>query len=188
MSYICYQQNKTITGAATPQKLKIMTNLKFNPQVFRVSYEGTNGLTRWDLLTVDGENPDETIYFLLKGSSPSLGDADIIDNSIIDGNFEILTLEQSDNDITDFNIDLSLFDSAPNTYSEIVENLEALLPYARFSKKDIIKCLMQNSEEYYGEERRLIICFTKDELIEKLEDCSDNFSALDLLNSIEEGF
>lgn len=164
-----------------------MTTLKFNPTVFTVSYAGVHGDTTWEFLTVDGENPDETVFFNLKGDMPSSVDWDIIRENFENGDFEKNNLEDTDFTLADFEIDLSIFQTSGGGYEEIRKELIEQIPLLQFSKDDIIGALMRYSESYYGESQRLYN-YTKEELIEKLEDCSEDFTALELLMGMEEGF
>lgn len=103
-----------------------MTTLEFQPVVYRVVTNGIDGNTyTWDLLTVDGETPNNTVYFMLKDDSPSFSQSDAIVEAIEDEDWEEIDFE-SNYDLSDFSIDKSIFDTAGEGYEDIRKELENL--------------------------------------------------------------
>lgn len=165
-----------------------MEPLKFIPTVFTVSHEGFHGITTWNLLTLEGEDPLETVFFHLKGDKPSWSDQDSINENLKNGDFEKNAIENTDFRLEDFDIDISIFETAGEGYQDIKNSLIDEVPMLKFSKKDVINALFQFSESYYGEGNWLYNNNTKDQLIEKLEECSEDYTAIELLESMEKGF
>jgi FlaG/FlaF family flagellin (archaellin) len=98
-----------------------MKALKFNPQVYRIVTNGINQTT-WDLLTVDGESPRETVYFMINGDSPSSNDSDQIQAAIEDEDWEVLDIDDTDNEIEDWDINIDIFPLSEE-YREIRNSL-----------------------------------------------------------------
>ena len=102
-----------------------MESLKFEPQIFSVSVNGLSGDSyTYELLTVDGSTPNDTIYFLLKTAAPSSHDSDQINAAIEKADWSVCTLEELNLEIADFDINLSVFECTGGVYDEIVENLK----------------------------------------------------------------
>lgn len=106
-----------------------METLKFTPKVFRITNEyGVHGVTTWDILTVDGETPSNTVYFLRNNESTSISEDEFISNAIENGNFEEITLVEATGenefDLNFWDIDLKVFEYSPDSYSEIIEALK----------------------------------------------------------------
>src|SRR5690606_4673158 len=100
-----------------------MKNLQFNPAIYRIKTESATGTTSWDLLTVDGSNPKETIYFMLKNDLPSHNDSDAICAAIDSEEWEVLEMGESGTVIDDYCIDISVFESAGEAYEVIKDSL-----------------------------------------------------------------
>lgn len=101
-----------------------MNTLNFKPQVFRIATNGTDGNTFvWDLLTIDGESPNNTVYFFLKGDAPSWQQSSKIIEAIDNESWDLITFENSGMEISDFYIDKSIFETAGEGYSEILKEL-----------------------------------------------------------------
>lgn len=101
-----------------------MNNLEFKPQIFRIEFEGFHGNAIFDLLTVDGETPDCTVYFMCKGDAPSSGEQDIISERVETGEYEMISFEDTDYELSNFDIDLNIFDTSGEGYREIVKKLK----------------------------------------------------------------
>jgi len=102
-----------------------MTALKFTPKVFTISNPNDlSGPTTWDLLTVDGEDPRNTVYFMKKGDAPSSKAAGYIESAIENEEWEECDLEDSGCSLKDFDIDVSIFDTAGEGYAEIRKELK----------------------------------------------------------------
>lgn len=94
-----------------------MSTLKFQPKVFIISEAaGHTGPPTWDLLTLDGENPRNTIYFMRKGDAPSHASATCIEQAIENEDWEI---KDGEIDLNEFYIDPKIFDTAGDAYAEI---------------------------------------------------------------------
>lgn len=103
-----------------------METLKFKPVVYRVTEEDhSHGPTSWDLLTVDGETPNNTAYFMLDGDMPSHSSQDYIANAVENKEWKEMSLEESGNELTDFDIDISVFDSSEG-HEDIKRELKAV--------------------------------------------------------------
>lgn len=99
-----------------------MTTIKFQPTVYRLTTQ--KGYMTWDLLTVDGEAPDTTYYFHLKGDMPSMADQQEIDENILGRcEWEKLTLDESGYKLSDFEIIEGAFDECGDAYNEIRKTL-----------------------------------------------------------------
>ena len=59
-----------------------MTKTKKIYRVYRVVTDFSGDLTAWDLLTTDGENPNDTQYYMLKGDMPSSRQQDQIQEKL----------------------------------------------------------------------------------------------------------
>lgn len=104
-----------------------MTTLKFQPKVYRVVTNGNDGNTfTWDLLTLDGETPNNTVYFMLKGDAPSFNQTNAIVSAVENEEWEVMSLENSGNELSDYSIDRNIFETAGEGYSEIRTELQNL--------------------------------------------------------------
>lgn len=78
--------------------------------IFRIKTEGADkNEYAWDLLTLDGENPRNTVYFMLKEDAPSYSQLEQIEEAIQKGEWQQMTIEQSRNDISDFSLDMHIY-------------------------------------------------------------------------------
>lgn len=104
-----------------------MNALPFQPTIFRIKTSDIIGNeAAWDLLTVDGETPNETIYFMCQGDTPSSDASDAINRAIEAEEWEMGTLEQFEHTLSDFQIDASVFETAGEGYAVIRERLNIL--------------------------------------------------------------
>ena len=101
-----------------------MDALKFNPQIFTISYVGFHGTTEWDLLTVDGEDPNNTVYFMRKGDVVSSGEMATFEEMLEKRDWERRLLDESE--ISDFMIDPSYFEASGFGYTEILAKTKEL--------------------------------------------------------------
>ncbi len=129
-----------------------MTTLKFNPKVFTVSFEGSHGLESWDLLTVDGETPANSVYFMLENDMPSIWSQDKISEAIENEDYVIYNLENTDYKLTDFEFDASIFDTTGEGYTEIKQIIKL---YDIAKKHDVILSFDEEQGQIYfiSEER-----------------------------------
>ncbi|MBA4852083.1 hypothetical protein [Emticicia sp. BO119] len=103
-----------------------MLKLSLSPQVFVVkTTAGSNDCT-WNLLTLDGSDPNETVYFFHKDDAPSDAQSSQIAQAVEDENWEETYFIES-SDILDYSIDKSIFETAGEAYSEINDELAQLL-------------------------------------------------------------
>jgi hypothetical protein len=98
-----------------------MEILDFNPTVYRVQFESIHGLSTWDLLTVDGETPKETVYFMRKGNEPSYTESDKIIEAIENEEWEVIELSIRNFDSKIWEIDANIFETAGKAYSGILK-------------------------------------------------------------------
>jgi predicted nucleic acid-binding protein len=100
-----------------------MTTLEFNPTVYRIQFESMHGLSTWDLLTVEGVTPNETVYFLKKGDAPSASESEKINEAIENEEWEIIQLDAEDFEKERWSINTNIFETAGEAYSSILEIL-----------------------------------------------------------------
>lgn len=101
-----------------------MKKLQFNPQIFTVKIDTFHGEVSFDLLTLDGMNPAETIYFFAKGDLPSSNEKNQIDQAVESGNWEVSNISGEEM-IRNYDIDVTIFDGN-DSYDEIIEELNRL--------------------------------------------------------------
>lgn len=102
-----------------------MKALELNPQIFTVTIDTFHGEVSFDLLTIDGEQPNETIYFLAKGDVPSSNEVDQINKKVEDAEWEVSSISDDDM-IAKYSIDVTIFDGSGNGYEKIVARLNEL--------------------------------------------------------------
>lgn len=98
----------------------------FKPEVYTTQTNGVdgNGYT-WDLLTLDGDNPKDTIYFMRKGDCPSSDQFDNINNAIDNEEHEKKHIDIAD--IVDFDISMEDLRSCGEYYSDIVKQVSNII-------------------------------------------------------------
>jgi rubrerythrin len=98
------------------------TTIEFTPKIFTVAFDGFHGIAKWNLLTINGESPNNTVYFLHKNDKPSSLDVDKI--------LELIEKEEwtekvvAEDTVLDYSIDKSIF--TIEGYSKIYEKLTNL--------------------------------------------------------------
>jgi hypothetical protein len=102
-----------------------MSHLNFSPKVFSVTTTSGANPSTWDLLTLDGSAPNETIYFLAKGDSPSFNQQDEIATAIENEDWVEGSITDEDV-IINYDIDVTVFDASGAAYGSIVERLNEL--------------------------------------------------------------
>lgn len=102
-----------------------MTTLSFNPQIFTVKTKSGANHSTWDLLTLDGETPAETVYFMNKQDGPSADQQIEIAKAIGKRKWEKSDISDEDV-ICNYSIDVTIFDASNGAYDEIVERLNEL--------------------------------------------------------------
>lgn len=95
---------------------------KLNARIYKVTEKDNSiGVTSWDLLTVDGESPKETVYFMKNDDMPSYTSQTFIVDAVDNEEWEELNETP---DLSEFDIDASVFDTAGEDYQEIRELLK----------------------------------------------------------------
>ena len=102
-----------------------MKKLSFTPKTFTVTTQSGSNVCTWDLLTLDGETPRETVYFLNKDDAPSSRQSDEINEAIENEEWVVNSIDESE--IENYSINLSIFETAGEAYLEIKEKLAELL-------------------------------------------------------------
>lgn len=102
-----------------------MTTLKFNPQIFTVTTNSGSNTCTWDLLTLDGESPSDTVYFMHKDDAPSHNQQNEIIEAVENQDWTINSIDESE--IENYDIDVSIFDTAGDGYAEIKEKIAFLI-------------------------------------------------------------
>lgn len=103
-----------------------MNTLTFSLKIFRVATKDSNNEIVWDLLTVDGETPNNTIYFMRKGDAPSSQHSDQIVAAIENEEWVVV---YEDANPADFDIDLSVFETSGEAYANIALALQKELAH-----------------------------------------------------------
>lgn len=101
-----------------------MSTLKFNPQIFTVTTNSGSNTCTWDLLTLDGETPLDTVYFMHNDDAPSHNQQNEIVAAVENQDWSIGTIDIED--VLKYNIDLSIFEYQ-DAYSEIVGTIKTLI-------------------------------------------------------------
>ena len=102
-----------------------MTELKFNPQIFAIEIPDNNNTFTVNLLTVDGETPTDTLYFLDNPSAISSNLFPVLDAKMESEDWEQMSLENSDLELSDFDIDPEVFNQSG--YKEVYAELKTAL-------------------------------------------------------------
>lgn len=102
-----------------------MQTQTFKPQVFRVTTESGGNTFSWDLLTLDGQAPNDTVYFLHKNDAPSYDQGIEIAAAIENEEFEVRSISDEDV-ILNYSIDITIFDGTGGAYDEIINRLNEL--------------------------------------------------------------
>ena len=85
--------------------------IEFNPIVYTVTVNNCS----YELLTLDGETPQNTVYFLKKGTGIPSNHVDAVNKIIESGEYEESTsINQSD--VNEYDIDLSVFYASGEDY------------------------------------------------------------------------
>ena len=103
-----------------------MSTLNFNPQIFTVTTNCGLNQKAWNLLTLEGESPRDTVYFMPKGDSPSFDESDQICELIESEQWQWSGYIKGSELIHKYDIDLTIFDCTGGAYDNIVAELAAL--------------------------------------------------------------
>ncbi|TDH24549.1 hypothetical protein EXU57_14500 [Segetibacter sp. 3557_3] len=76
--------------------------MPLNPQIYRITEENAEVFTYWDLLTLDGNDPSSSPYFLPKDEEPDGASLDWIGQAVKQQAWEELTMEEAGLTIHDF--------------------------------------------------------------------------------------
>lgn len=102
-----------------------MKSLEFAPVVYKVEVDMPNGKTEWNILTVDGQSPEDTFYFFLKTEEqPSSEDVEMLESTLEAREWNESSLEESGFTLSDFDIIKSFLEQKGDEYSTIKRRLE----------------------------------------------------------------
>lgn len=116
-----------------------MESIKFNPQIFTVELSDSNNSVYVNLLTLDGEDPNNTVYILDNPSSVGGYNAQL-DEKLENEEWEVSTLQNSDLELSDFEIDPEEFNQAGYefVYAELMGALSTYtIEFARYEQDNV---------------------------------------------------
>lgn len=100
-----------------------MENLKFKPKIYRITIKDYFGNTvKYDLLTVDGEDPASTVYYYKKNDIPSSDAIDAINVALENKEWEEINIHYKD--IKIFDIDIKTLETIGEGYKDIVKKIK----------------------------------------------------------------